>query len=441
MDRRQFLLNAGSLALLGELGALRKAFAQSTDNHAGAAITKIGDYTVAPWKGDDFTLGHALREGEIPEFPDKAERTVDFVIVGGGIAGLTCAHYLRSAEYLLLEQYDEVGGQSRGGSYNGIDYSYGAAYIGDLEGEIASLVSDLGLHAYKLEPERNSWRWENAWVPGISGEGKDLYKHFQKLKETATPVWQQLRKASNLVPLSDPDLVKLDGTPFKSILEGYDEQFISLIDAFLKSCNCLGAARSSALAAFSTLSDLVDPTYVFKGGNSAFVNALAAKPEIRQRCITNSFVWSVGVKDGGASVVYTTKDKVAHRVDCRFVIMAIPPMVSARVISGIADEAKASMLRFRYGSYLVANILLKKDTFHGAFDNWVTQPFSFADIIDADKRMKWAAIGPRNQFLRFTSRTSRARRGETNSCTRSAPNSHRRSSNNCTGWWATSMRI
>lgn len=43
---------------------------------------------VLPWAGDDFTLGHRLRDGDVPRVLDKAEKTVDVVIVGGGMAGL-----------------------------------------------------------------------------------------------------------------------------------------------------------------------------------------------------------------------------------------------------------------------------------------------------------------------------------------------------------------
>ncbi|HEY9868637.1 MAG TPA: hypothetical protein V6D08_05685, partial [Candidatus Obscuribacterales bacterium] len=40
-------------------------------------------YRLLPWTGDDFTIGHRLRDGDIPRLPVDCERTVDFVIAGG----------------------------------------------------------------------------------------------------------------------------------------------------------------------------------------------------------------------------------------------------------------------------------------------------------------------------------------------------------------------
>jgi hypothetical protein len=108
----------------------------------------------------------------------------------------------------------------------------------------------------------------------------------------------------------------------------------------------------------------------------------ARKPE---RFVKGAFVWAVEVKEHGASVVYSTADGTIHKVNARFVIVCTPPMIAARILSGIQDAAKASLLSLKYGSYLVANFLLKRKGFSGAYDNWVTAPFSFCDVIEADK--------------------------------------------------------
>jgi hypothetical protein len=60
-------------------------------------------------------------------------------------------------------------------------------------------------------------------------------------------------------------------------------------------------------------------------------------------------------------------------------------MVSARILKGISDESRAQMLSFKYGSYLVANLLLRKKQHMHAYDSWVSTPYTFADITVADQ--------------------------------------------------------
>lgn len=385
--------SAGIQVLFGQTGTANEAEQSPVADNSSSAGSAIDgssaaarNFKLSSWTGDDFTLGHELRSRQLPQFPAKAEKTVDFVIIGGGMSGLTTAYHLRNHNYLLLEQYKDFGGQSRGSSFQGIGYSYGAAYVGELEGELEKLVDDLGLKPVQLDAANNSWRWENEWVNGISGEAKALYKEFNHLRQSATPVWDQLKRSTWLMPLRDDALSRLDQTSFASCLTAFDPKFIALLDALCKSCTCAGVEKVSALAGYSTVSDLLEPINVFPGGNQALASALAQRTGKEPgRCLSGTFVWSVAVKEQGASVVYGTSDGAIHRVDCRYVIVCTPPLVSARLLSGIDDATKAQMLGFKYGSYLVANLLMKTQLFNGAYDNWVSAPFTFADIVKAEK--------------------------------------------------------
>lgn len=190
--RREFLSRAAGTVFLGAgIQALTESFLPISVRADQTAKSK---YKIGPWTGDDFTMGHKLRAHQLPQFPKTAERSVDFVIVGGGMSGLTAAHYLRDHDYLLLEQYDSLGGQSRGSSFNGLGYSYGAAYVGDLQGDLGKLVEELGVKPIKLEAADDSWRWENEWVNGTTGDTKPLYHEFKRLRDAAQSVWSELKK-------------------------------------------------------------------------------------------------------------------------------------------------------------------------------------------------------------------------------------------------------
>ncbi len=131
LARRSFLKYLA--LLLGTVTSevfIDRAWAGSGTSPAGLTadtydVARDWHYEIAPWTGDDFVLGHRLRDADFPPAVIESERSVDFVIVGGGIAGLTAAHFLRDHNFLLLEQYADLGGQSRGGSFQGIEYTWG----------------------------------------------------------------------------------------------------------------------------------------------------------------------------------------------------------------------------------------------------------------------------------------------------------------------------
>ena len=109
-SRRDFLkfLASSTMALSG----VELAKTYLSDPSINGAYAK-GGYKLDPWTGDDFTFGHLLRDGKVPKFKCQSKTKVDTVIVGGGMAGLACAYNLKDQSYLLLDQYDNLGGQSR----------------------------------------------------------------------------------------------------------------------------------------------------------------------------------------------------------------------------------------------------------------------------------------------------------------------------------------
>lgn len=400
-SRRKFLQNLALLAGCQYFGGdvfaapVKNAAKAPATKPSGGAAAKAGaiktpaKYKLAPWtQGDDFTMGHKLRAGEWPKFPEKAERSVDFVIVGGGVAGMTAAYNLRDQNFLLLEQYGELGGHARGGSYHGIDYSCGAAYIGVIDDIYGELYSAIGIEPVKLEPERNDFYFSNKWFNGTKGDvSKQVYKEFNQLIESSKPIWNGLPEDPDPVKIAaSADLTKLDNGTFAGSLKGYSKEFLALMESFCKSSFGGGLDQLSALAGYALIQDLVIPTWVFKGGNSAIGKGLSKKVTEAgaDRCLKNTFVWKIDINDKGASVTYESKDGSLHKVDCRHVIIATPPLVAARQLSHIPDLEKALLLQFKFCSYLVANMLMKEKLFKGSYDCFVPEPYSFADITVAE---------------------------------------------------------
>lgn len=68
-----------------------------------------------------FESAHALRDGDFwknAEHPGNARETYDLVVVGGGISGLSAAHFFRAragakARILILDNHDDFGGHAK----------------------------------------------------------------------------------------------------------------------------------------------------------------------------------------------------------------------------------------------------------------------------------------------------------------------------------------
>jgi len=385
-SRREFLRELGllfcGLAASGGLTASSNYQALGADK----APKLNGNAKLLPWTGDDFTFGHRLRNAEIPKFPIASERNLDFIIVGGGMAALTAAHKLHNHDYLLLEQYAQTGGNALGANSHGLWYSYGSQYLTEVEGEIGQLLSDMKLKPAKVGEEKNAW-WDGArFLKGISGSSSTLYNDFKRLRSELGPLWKKMANANMYVSDLTSEFQKLDNIVLSTMLTGYSAQFMDLINGFLTSSSCGGVNMLSALSGISMLEDLVIPSYLLEGGNPALTRALAdsIKKTTPKRMVTNAFVWSVTLKDDGASVVYQERNGNLHRVNCKHVILAIPPMIAVRVVSNFKIAEKAQLYAFKYGSYLVGNFILQKKVFDSSFDNWLPSKYLFPDITNAN---------------------------------------------------------
>ncbi len=388
--RRDFLkfLASSALALSGV--ELAKTYLSDGSNVGSAAYGK-GSYKLDPWTGDDFRFGHLLRDGKIPKFKCASESKVDTVIVGGGMAGLTCAFNLKDQSFLLLDQFDDLGGQSRCGTYNGMDFSYGPAYMADPEGAIADVLAYANVTPAKLEESKNSFYWDNKWYRGVEGLSNSKFQgQLDMIKKDVTKVLAN-RKGDVVEWFNeDPDAKKLDSVTLGSYLQSYDKEFVGMLDNFCMSALCVGADKTSALSGFVLIEDLYHTSYVAPGGNPGIAKALAKKlvadrPDSFKRGV---FVWSIELKDNGATIIYGDRKGRQHKVECKHVAMAIPHMVSARITKNMSNEIKGKLLQYKYGSYLVANMCLRKRIFDGSYDNWLPTPHKVADVITAETPYK-----------------------------------------------------
>ena len=104
--------------------------------------TSLSDPRGAPLvDGEHFEICHQIRDGHHFDLP-AATAKVGIAIIGGGVAGLSAAYFLREKDWLLLEKETHFGGNAYQEEFDGQPFATGAAYAyrGDEGDQLASAI-------------------------------------------------------------------------------------------------------------------------------------------------------------------------------------------------------------------------------------------------------------------------------------------------------------
>lgn len=148
----------------------------------------------------DAGVGHILRESR--EYPKGTTQQTDYLIVGGGIAGLSAAYELRKEDFLLCELSERLGGSSSANTHGDQYFAQGAhydlAYPSYYGKDLLKVLFDLDIidynsdletwqfvdHQYLIAPKRESITFdEGKFRKDVLPEGADK----EKLKALLLP--------------------------------------------------------------------------------------------------------------------------------------------------------------------------------------------------------------------------------------------------------------
>lgn len=330
---------------------------------------------------------HRIRDGRAPAAP-APERSVEAVIVGGGIAGLTAAYHLKDVDFLLLEREEELGGNARGGQFRGIRYSQASAYVGDVFEPYGPFYEELGLKLTPLLPPADQVLTEHGFAPV---EGSALAADFAGLKRRMTAMEDTPAYPDIPVEEVGPEALKLDAVPFKEFLAGKVAQpMLEFLDAYCYAALGGGVDQVSAYAGLNFYSEVLYPLHAFAGGNNAVTEALVGKLG-RERLVTGASVFRVEQRDDRVLVSYFAGEEPPRTVEARAAVLAVPYFFVPRLLAGVPEAQARTLRSFTYGAYLVANCCFNSRVFRGAYDNWLPGGNPIVDFVIAD----YAATGGR----------------------------------------------
>lgn len=332
----------------------------------------------ALWNKSNFIA----QKGGLPAPSEERE----LVVVGGGVAGLVSAYQLREFNPLVLERDLRFGGNSKGQSWQGIDYSIGAAYFcaPDRGSFFDTLLTEIGLGAaWKRrvgeDPVALSGRLVSGFWDGKSS-GRRNQRQFEGFAKYCTALLEGETEMYPDIPVLDESTRRyvnsLDRVTLREHLErrlgALNAHLLSAIEHFCWSSFGASSSEISAAAGMNFLAGEFGDLGVLPGGNAAIAEAILARLDhslASGSLRTGTLVVDVRTDESGAAVTYydTATDEL-RAVRAKAVIMACPKFIAAKILDGIEERRVEAIRKLEYRAYLVANALVEGPLDHQFYD-------------------------------------------------------------------------
>jgi hypothetical protein len=340
--------------------------------------------------GANSNVGHLLRTGVAVK--PTATKTVDTVIVGGGIAGLSAAWWLKKNDFknfVLFELDDEVGGNSSSGSNPISKYPWGAHYV-PLPGSEAKYVreffEEIGIilgyenglpvfNEYFLCSDSHErlffqGKWQDGLVPqhGIQNDDKRQYEEFFSFVESLKTKTGSDGKPLFVIPLDlssrDPEYLKLDLVSMSDFMmeRNWTSRYLNwYVNYCCRDDYGMPHDKVSAWAGLHYFASRAgaganadsQTVITWPEGNGFLVSKL--KESVGSFVQKNSLVFSIEDSATGCIVdVLKTADGTCTRYIAKNVIFSGPRFVASKVIKRYSNDVVLD-----FAPWAIANITLK----------------------------------------------------------------------------------
>jgi hypothetical protein len=339
--------------------------------------------------GPDMALGHRLRTMDFGSVVETS--TLPVVIIGGGIAGLTAAWYLKKngIASTLFELESAPGGNSTYGENKISSYPWGAHYLPLPNASYQPLIDFLtetkvitsfenGLPVYDeyylcFEPKERLYihdHWQEGILPHDGVPAKDLndIHRFTSLMEVYKMKTGADGKEAFCIPAAlcstDPTYLSLDSISMKTFLqrEGFTSSYLywyvnyCCADDYGASIDVISAwagihyfaSRKGKAANASS-----DTMLTWPEGNGWLVKQF--KEKLKDNVVSNTLAYHIEPSGEKVSVkVFDAAQNKCKEIIADHVILATPQFVNERLLSSF--NRNFDYKSFTYSPWMVANI-------------------------------------------------------------------------------------
>lgn len=330
---------------------------------------------------NDMSVGHLAFESH--QFPVTKKLDTEYLIVGGGIAGMSAAYKLKDKDFQLFELSGSLGGSSSGSNHGNISLCHGAHY--DLSypsyygHETLKMLE--GLKIVEYEAFSDSWKFvdKKYLIPKNKESQTFAYGGFRKdvLPDVAekAPFLELMKSYVGKMPmptrLIHDEFKKLGDISFLQWLQEHispSGEFIDGLDYHMKDDFGAGANSVSALAGihyFACRPYFTGPVELFSPpeGNVYFINKIHNQLS-KNRVHTSHLVKMIKENDHGfdVEVVDAIKKEITH-VSCKKVIYA----GHKHALKYIFPSDYPLFQKTEYAPWVVVNIILNASKENEAF--------------------------------------------------------------------------
>lgn len=374
MDRRYFLRLLALQAAAWSLGCGR----HEGGTREGAVARVQGSVPTNPysgrWMGDHFTLGHDLRDGQLPLLTGGTlQAATDVIVVGGGISGLTAAYQLAKAgrRVTVIEQAEEIGGNAKSAKWGSIDYSIGAAYFTrpDEGDPIETLYRELGVLDRAVQVPKGEALWSGKLVEGFWGGATTSGLAIDSTKVVADTLRSVFNDRYPDIPWTKEtagwtkaEFERVDRMPFSAYLDSIHAptDVRRFCEYYCWSSFGGAATEISTYAALNFITAEFGDILALPGGNAGVAHSLAtALKGAGVEIYTSHFVGAI--RQNGLGVEVAALDGPAvRRFPAQACVVAVPRFVAKRIVEGFGEDRAALTAQMKWRAYLVANVLLSK---------------------------------------------------------------------------------
>ncbi len=343
---------------------------------------------------------------------EKNDTIYEVVIIGGGMAGMTAAYYLKEYDIKVLEKRQNVGGRSFSLPHKEFVFACGAEYLGRLYGPLKKITKKLKLKVREIPYPMDVYFDKGKFYYGEMGRAllaadKVSLKEFRRFGYTVQKFHRkykdvpELKLSSKIAQLDDINarqwFVKHNFSNF--FIEKYNVTFKGLFGANIDEISALSALAEIAfdyekvnmIEEFSDINELENDltpgkyhtgAFSFDHGIAEIPLALAAY--LGEKVEVNANVTHVERKGDIFLITFLGKDKETYTIKSETIIFATPAPVSLDIGKNVLGaEQKKILNQVEYAPFITLALFSSTPIFNQGFDLAVPDGMFFTDVYDA----------------------------------------------------------